>query len=160
MKETLCDGNTVALYTGARPLNRSLFWPCHLWWPQHHMHYTSEYTADRIWTADTMPMVPEGPAKANAKIQMAALLSFIYMYLGHHLDFGLRYGGTFQDNSSALGSAARCIIARHLVMWTCNHNEVKQVQKRLQEVECKLHFESSTNGWRQSWQIVLWALRA
>jgi hypothetical protein len=28
-----------------------------------------------------------------------------------------------------------CIIARHLVMWTCNCNEVKQVQIRLQEVE-------------------------
>jgi hypothetical protein len=29
----------------------------------------------------------------------------------------------------------RCITARHLVMWTCSRNEVKQVQKRLQEVE-------------------------
>jgi hypothetical protein len=38
----------------------------------------------------------EGPAKANAKIQMAALfvVDLSFNYLGRHLDFGVRFDGT------------------------------------------------------------------
>jgi hypothetical protein len=78
---------------------------------------------------------------------------------GDHETTGIYTADRLQLTPCRRARLVSCCYARHLVMWTCNHNGAKRAHKRLQDMECTLlgrradfrhHFASD-------WRIVNWS---